>query len=170
MLAVLPTGLPTMSTTPFDTDRPTPATPSAGEITTAWIAYASFGFGLLMWWPKLIGLVIAYVRRGDPAAGFVDSHYGWLIRTFWWSALWYLLAFGVIASGVAPIVADVFRSIADHHGGEVEIRTLVNLDWSSILAAAGFAAIGGIGLVVVWLWVAYRVVRGAIRLSSGVAP
>jgi uncharacterized membrane protein len=158
-----------MSTTPFDTTRPPPV-PSSGEFTTAWIAYASFGFGMLMWWPKLIGLVIAYVRRGDPSTGFIDSHYRWLIRTFWWSTLWYVAALGVIASGVLPIVTDVLRSVAAHHGGEVEIRTLINLDWSSILAAAGFATLGGIGLVVVWLWVAYRVVRGAIRLGSGVAP
>ena len=36
----------------------------------------------------VIGLIIAYVQRGDAAGTWVESHLRWLIRTFWWSLLW----------------------------------------------------------------------------------
>ena len=36
----------------------------------------------------LIGLIIAYVRSGEAAGTWLQSHYRWLIRTFWFSVLW----------------------------------------------------------------------------------
>lgn len=52
----------------------------------------SFIFGGLT---ALIGLVIAYINRGKSEA-WLESHYTWLIRTFWIGVL-YVLA-GVILS------------------------------------------------------------------------
>ena len=31
----------------------------------------------------------------------------------------------------------------------------------------GAAVLGGLGVAIVWLWVVYRLIRGAIRLSDG---
>jgi len=36
----------------------------------------------------LIGLILAYVKRGDAAGTWLQSHYRWVIRTFWFSVLW----------------------------------------------------------------------------------
>jgi uncharacterized membrane protein len=36
----------------------------------------------------LIGVVIAYVKRGDLAGTWVSTHFRWQIRTFWFSLLW----------------------------------------------------------------------------------
>lgn len=41
-------------------------------------------FGLI----GLIGLILAYVKRGEAAGTWLQSHYRWLIRTFWFSVLW----------------------------------------------------------------------------------
>jgi len=40
----------------------------------------------------LIGLVIAYLNRGKTG-GFVETHYTWLIRTFWIGILYSVIAF-----------------------------------------------------------------------------
>jgi uncharacterized membrane protein len=39
----------------------------------------------------LIGVVINYVTRGEVRDSWVDSHYRWQIRTFWYSVLWTVL-------------------------------------------------------------------------------
>ena len=40
----------------------------------------------------IVGVIIAYVKRDDARGTWVESHLTWLIRTFWWSFLWDLLA------------------------------------------------------------------------------
>ena len=56
----------------------------------------------------IIGVVIAYVSRGDARGTWLESHVSWLIRTFWWSLLWttigWIFAVTVIGIPVAWIV------------------------------------------------------------------
>jgi uncharacterized membrane protein len=55
----------------------------------------------------IIGVVIAYVQRGDARGTWVESHLTWLIRTFWWSTIWAVigwivfLLFAIILIGLA---------------------------------------------------------------------
>jgi uncharacterized membrane protein len=152
----------------FESRPASAAVPSGGEFTTAWVAYGCFFFGAVLWWPSIIGLVISYVRRNETEAGFIASHYHWLIGTFWWSTLGWIASLGLIVAGALPIVRDVVRS-AQFSGkrlGDIEVDTLVSIDWSSIFAAAGMATIGGIGLLCAWLWLVYRLIRGALRLAD----
>lgn len=145
-----------------------PAVPSSGEFTTAWVAYACFYVGVVMWWPSLIGLVISYVRRGEPGVGFLASHYGWLIRTFWWSSLAWLASIATILAGVVPVVRDVLRSLklSGQRLGDIDVDTLISIDWSSIFAAAGLAVVGGLALLCVYAWLVYRLIRGTLRLAD----
>ncbi|MDZ7653561.1 MAG: hypothetical protein U5L03_13945 [Burkholderiaceae bacterium] len=142
--------------------------PSGGEFTTVWVAYGCFFFGVILWWPSIIGLIISYVRRDEPGAGFIASHYRWLIRTFWWSSLAWLLSIGLIVGGVLPIVRDVLRSakLSGQRLGDIDVDTLISIDWSSIFAAAGMATLGGIALLCVYAWLLYRLIRGALRLTA----
>jgi uncharacterized membrane protein len=39
----------------------------------------------------IIGVIVAYVKRGDSRGTWVESHMTWLISTFWWSTLWAVL-------------------------------------------------------------------------------
>jgi uncharacterized membrane protein len=32
--------------------------------------------------------VVAYLKRDDAAGTWLESHYRWQIRTFWWLLLW----------------------------------------------------------------------------------
>jgi uncharacterized membrane protein len=50
----------------------------------------SFLFGI----PSIVAVVINYVRRPESYGTFVESHFRWQIRTFWFAAAW---AAGLVA-------------------------------------------------------------------------
>lgn len=58
----------------------------------------SFLFG----WPSIIGVVLSYIYRGDARGTWLESHFNWQIRTFWFAALW--AAFVAVVSAVLAIV------------------------------------------------------------------
>ena len=43
----------------------------------------SFIFG----WPSIIAVIINYVKRGDARGTWLESHFDWQIRTFWYAVL-----------------------------------------------------------------------------------
>ena len=44
----------------------------------------AFLFGV----PSIIAVILNYVRRADVRGTYLDSHFGWQIRTFWFAMLW----------------------------------------------------------------------------------
>ncbi len=50
--------------------------------TVAWLT-----FGVL----AVIALLVNYIRRGDETEPFYATHHRYMIRTFWWTALWLVL-------------------------------------------------------------------------------
>lgn len=48
----------------------------------------AFVFGL----PSIVAVILNYVKRGDVRGTYLESHFSWQIRTFWWAVLWGLLA------------------------------------------------------------------------------
>lgn len=135
-------------------------TPAATGKDAAWIAYILHAVGYLsvMMWPALAGLIVNYVKRGDARGGFADSHHEWLIRTFWYGLLWYLLSLGVLLWSAWPVLQSVLR-LASAQGAFV-------IDWATIFAVVGAAALGGTGLLLTWLWLIYRLIRGIVRLAN----
>jgi uncharacterized membrane protein len=47
----------------------------------------SFLFG----WPSIIAVVLNYVKRSDVRGTWLESHFRWQIRTFWFAAAWAVL-------------------------------------------------------------------------------
>jgi uncharacterized membrane protein len=47
----------------------------------------SFLFG----WPSIIAVILNYIYRGSAKGTWVESHYTWQIRTFWYALLWAVL-------------------------------------------------------------------------------
>jgi uncharacterized membrane protein len=39
-------------------------------------------------WPSIIAVIINYVKRSDTRGTYLDTHFGWQIRTFWYALLW----------------------------------------------------------------------------------
>jgi len=49
-------------------------------------------------WPSIIAVIINYVKRPDAKGTYLDSHFGWQIRTFWYTLLW------VVIGGIAFVL------------------------------------------------------------------
>lgn len=62
-------------------------------------------------WPSIIAVILNYVKRADTQGTYLESHFRWQIRTFWFALLWLLvatlLAVTVIGIPIAIIVAWV---------------------------------------------------------------
>jgi uncharacterized membrane protein len=43
-------------------------------------------------WPSIIAVIINYVKRAEVRGTWLDSHFSWQIRTFWFAALWVVVA------------------------------------------------------------------------------
>jgi uncharacterized membrane protein len=39
-------------------------------------------------WPSIIAVILNYVKRGEARGTWLDSHFRWQIRTFWYGLLW----------------------------------------------------------------------------------
>lgn len=61
---------------------------------TAAVSLLSAGFHIvpLLSLVGVIGLIIAYMKRGAARGTWVASHFSFLIRTFWWAMLFGILA------------------------------------------------------------------------------
>jgi uncharacterized membrane protein len=63
-------------------------------------------------WPSIIAIILNYIKRGDVAGTFLESHFRWQLRTFWVALLWVVicvllfmtLIFIVVAWPVAVVV------------------------------------------------------------------
>lgn len=47
-----------------------------------------FSAGML----SILVLIVNYVKRPDTAGTLVYSHHTWMIRSFWWYAIWFAIA------------------------------------------------------------------------------
>jgi uncharacterized membrane protein len=54
-------------------------------------------------WPSIIAVIINYVKRGEARGTWLESHFRWQIRTFWYALLWVVLA-AVISLLLAPVL------------------------------------------------------------------
>src|SRR5262245_46172487 len=75
--------------------------PDASLITTLHVTYALHAVGLaigafgaatvlgsfIFGWPSIIAVIINYVRRGDAKGTWLESHFDWQIKTFWYAVL-----------------------------------------------------------------------------------
>ena len=99
-----------------DPSAETPAVPSEGLVTLTHAIYALHAFsalsGLLGYtmvvvaflsgWPSIIAVILNYAKRSEVRGFWLDSHFGWQIRTFWYALAW-LLAGGVALVTVVGI-------------------------------------------------------------------
>lgn len=74
------------------------------------IIYALYAASFLMGITAIVAIIINYIKREDVAGTFLESHFRWQIRTFWFGLLWgvigvltFLVAVGwfvLIANGI----------------------------------------------------------------------
>lgn len=74
-------------------------------ITTAATIVGAFVFGV----PSIIAVVINYLKRDEARGTFLESHFRWQIRTFWFALLWCLIgAFLFVTFIGIPLAVAVF--------------------------------------------------------------
>jgi len=77
------------------------------SLLTGIFTVASVVGAFLTGWPSIIAVILNYIKRADARGTWVESHFNWQIRTFWWGLLWVCLCFGfvLITFGIGIIVA-----------------------------------------------------------------
>jgi uncharacterized membrane protein len=56
-------------------------------LTSAVTIVGAFIFGL----PSIVAVIMNYARQADARGTFLESHFSWQIRTFWFALLWVLV-------------------------------------------------------------------------------
>jgi uncharacterized membrane protein len=83
--------------------------PREGLVTLAHVIYGLHAFSaltgllspamivtaFLTGWPSIIAVILNYVKRAEVRGTWLDSHFSWQIRTFWFALLY--LAVGAVA-------------------------------------------------------------------------
>jgi uncharacterized membrane protein len=61
----------------------------------------------LVGWPSILAVILNYLKRGDVRGTWLESHFRWQIRTFWFGFLWVSLCvlFIIMTLGIGIIVA-----------------------------------------------------------------
>jgi uncharacterized membrane protein len=96
------------------------AEPRESLVTLAHVIYALHAFSLvtgivgvatvvgafLTGWPSIIAVILNYVKRSEVRGTWLESHFRWQIRTFWFGLLWVTLCglFIVGTLGIGLIV------------------------------------------------------------------
>lgn len=76
--------------------------PKEGLITLTYIIYGLHLFSaisgvltpafvltsFLTGWPSIIAVILNYIKRDDTRGTWLESHFRWQIRTFWYSLMW----------------------------------------------------------------------------------
>jgi len=131
-------------TPPNPSSETTVRDPSEGLITLTHVIYALHAFSaftgllsaafiltaFLTGWPSIIAVVLNYAKRSKVRGTWLDSHFGWQIRTFWYALLW------VVIAGLAFL-------------------TVIGIPFAWLL------------VVLLGIWVLYRIIRGWIALANG---
>lgn len=70
-------------------------------MTSAAFIVTAFVFGV----PSIVAVILNYVKRTEARGTFLESHFRWQIRTFWFTLLWCLIGGVLFATIVGTILA-----------------------------------------------------------------
>ena|SRR5512135_1920099 len=78
--------------------------------TLATVIYALYALSLFAGITAIVAIVLGYIKRDDARGTWLESHFRWQIRTFWWSVVWmvvgwiaWIILAGWLVWGVAGI-------------------------------------------------------------------
>jgi uncharacterized membrane protein len=70
-------------------------------ITSAAFIVTAFVFGV----PSIVAVILNYVKRDEARGTFLESHFRWQIRTFWFTLLWCAIGGVLFATIIGAILA-----------------------------------------------------------------
>ena len=61
----------------------------------------------LIGWPSIIAVILNYVKRDEARGTWLESHFRWQIRTFWFGLLWVMICvfFVIMTLGIGILIA-----------------------------------------------------------------
>lgn len=83
------------------------AGPTTGQdplVTIAHVVYALQAIGVFAQITLLVAVIINYVKREDVTGTFLESHFRWQIRTFWFFVLWVVLGVLTLLIGIGFVI------------------------------------------------------------------
>jgi uncharacterized membrane protein len=95
-----------------------------GVVSSAFVVTA-----FLSGWPSILAVFLNYVKQDAVRGTYLESHFRWQIRTFWFALLWLLIAAVLLFTVIGILLAWII-------------------------------------VVIVGLWVLYRMLRGVARLMD----
>ena len=99
-------------------DREGRIEPMSSVVTVAAIVYALHSFAIVVGIvgaatvlgsflgsiPSIAAVILNYVKRGDARGTWVESHYRWQIRTFWYALLWAVIGTILVFTIVGAVI------------------------------------------------------------------
>ncbi len=72
------------------------------SLLTGIIGTATVVGAFLTGWPSIIAVILNYIKRSEARGTWLESHFRWQIRTFWFGLLWIALcgAFIIATFGI----------------------------------------------------------------------
>ena len=79
----------------------------AFSLVTGIVGVATVVGAFLTGWPSMIAVILNYVERSEVRGTWLESHFRWQIRTFWFGLLWVTLCglFIVATLGIGLLIA-----------------------------------------------------------------
>ena len=66
------------------------------------VSSAAVVTAFLTGWPSILAVILNYAKRSDVRGTYLESHFRWQIRTFWYALAWVVLAV-VLAATIVGI-------------------------------------------------------------------
>ena len=80
---------------------------------TGLVGTATIVGAFLTGWPSIIAVILNYAKRSEVAGSYLDSHFSWQIRTFWYAALWVVVGLVMFATVIGiPLAIMVFIGVS----------------------------------------------------------
>ena len=81
----------------------------AVSLVTGIIGAATVVGAFLTGWPSIIAVILNYAKRSEVRGTWLDAHFRWQIRTFWFGLLWVTLCglFVVATLGIGLLIAGL---------------------------------------------------------------
>ena len=79
----------------------------AFSLVTGIVGAATVVGAFLTGWPSIVAVILNYVKRSEVHGTWLESHFRWQIRTFWYGLLWVALCglFIVATLGIGLLIA-----------------------------------------------------------------
>lgn len=68
------------------------------------IIYGLYAASIFVGLTLIFAIIINYVKRDDVKGTFLESHFTWQIKTFWYSLLWFVIGSITTAFGIGLLI------------------------------------------------------------------